>query len=113
MNPAGDTAFMADTMAGIQKYVKTGGAWKLAYNISIPQNIPADLNHAAGCFGLTVDFNGTAPVIYATTTEGYDGSVNSNRVVRVVDTGANATVTTMAQSPSTNIVYRGIEFTPN
>jgi hypothetical protein len=113
INPAGDTAYTADTEAGIEKYVKAGGGWKLAYNIAIPQNIPADLNHATGCFGLAVDFSGTNPIVYATTTEGYEGSVNSNRVVRVVDTGASATVSTVAQSPSTDIVYRGIEFTPN
>jgi len=113
LNPAGDTAYLADTSAGIQKYVKSGGAWKLAYNIAIPQTIPASDNHAAGCFGLAVDFSGANPIIYATTTEGYSGAANSNRVVRVVDTGANATVTTIAQSTSTNIVYRGLEFTPN
>jgi hypothetical protein len=113
MDSGGDTAYMADTTAGIQKYVKSNGAWKLAYNFSIPQNIPAESNHGTGCFGLVVDFNGTAPVIYATTTEGYGGSVNSNRVVRIVDTGAAATVATVAQAGSTNIVFRGIEFTPN
>ncbi len=113
LNPAGDTAYLADTSAGIEKYVKSGGVWKLAYNIAIPQNIPASDNHAAGCFGLAVDFSGANPVIYATTTEGYNGSVNSNRVVRVMDTGTNATVTTVAQATSTNIVYRGLEFTPN
>jgi len=113
INSGGDTAYMADTTAGIQKYVKANGAWKLAYNFPIPQSIPAELNHGTGCFGLVVDFNASTPVIYATTTEGYGGSVNSNRVVRIVDTGAAATVATVAQSGSTNIVYRGIEFTPN
>ena len=37
--------------------------------------------------------------INATTTEGYNGSANSNRVVRIVDTDVNATVTTVAQAP--------------
>ena len=59
-----------------------------------------------------VDFSGPAPVIYATTTEGYGGSVNSNRVVRIVDTNATAVVTTVAQCTSTNIAFRGIDFTP-
>jgi len=113
LNPAGDVAYMADTSAGIQKYVKSSGAWKFAYNFPIPQIIPAELNHASGCFGLVVDFSGQTPIIFATTTEGYDGSVNSNRVVRIVDTGATAAVTTIAQCTSTNMVYRGIEFTPN
>jgi len=65
-----------------------------------------------GCFGLVVDFSKPAPIIYATTTEGYDGSVNSNCVVRIVDTYATATVTTLAQSGSAKIAYRGVNFTP-
>ncbi len=112
MNTAGTIAYTADVDQGIQKYVKDGGAWKFAYNFSIPQNIPAAANHEAGCFGLAVDFSGQAPVIYATTTEGYDGSANSNRVVQIVDTGAAAKVTMLAQAPNKNIVYRGIDFTP-
>ena len=112
MNPAGTIAYTADTVAGIEKYVKTNGTWKLAYNFSIPQNIAAADNHATGCFGVVVDFSGPSPIIYATTTEGYGGSVNSNRVVQIVDTGATARVTTVAQSPSVNIAYRGIDFTP-
>ncbi len=112
IGPKGDIAYMSDIDAGIQKYTKTGGKWAFAYNIAIPQNIPASLNTAAGCFGLVVDFSKPAPVIFATTTEGYGGSVNSNRVVRIVDTGANATVKTLVQSGGTNIVYRGIDFTP-
>ncbi len=112
INPEGTIVYMSDTAAGIQKYVKTQGTWTLAYNFAIPQNIPKDLNNAAGCFGLVVDFAGAAPVIYATTTEGYGGAVNSNRVVRIMDTNANAVVTTLVQAGSTNIAYRGIDFTP-
>jgi hypothetical protein len=112
LSPDRTIAFTADTVAGIQKYVKAGGAWKLACNFAIPQNIPATENHGTGCFGLTADFSGTAPVIYATTTEGWDGSVNSNRVVRIVDTNATAAVTTVAQVPSDKIAFRGIDFTP-
>lgn len=112
MNSAGTIAYTADTMAGIQKYVKSGGSWKMAYNFSIPQIIPAADNHSTGCFGVVVDFSGAAPVIYATTTEGYEGSVNSNRVVQIVDTGASAAVTTLAQAPNTKIAYRGIDFMP-
>lgn len=112
INQEGTIAYVADTMAGVEKYVKSDGAWKFAYNFSIPQNIPADQNRGTGCFGLVVDFSGPAPVIYATTTEGYNGSVNSNRVVQIVDTGATAKVTTIAQAGSKNIAYRGIAFTP-
>lgn len=112
LNPGQTIAYLADTMAGIQKYVKSGSAWKLAYNFAIPQNIAADKNHATGCFGLAVDFSGAAPVIYSTTTEGYGGTVNSNRVVRIVDTNATAVVATVAQAPSDKIAFRGVEFTP-
>ena len=112
LNHDGTTAYMCDTAAGIQKYVKSGGKWTFAYNFSIPQSIPPALNTGTGCFGLTVDFGGPAPVLYATTTEGYGGSVNSNRVVRIVDTNSTAVVTTLVQAQSTNIVFRGIAFTP-
>ena len=112
MNANGTIAYMADTDAGIQKYIKADGTWKFEYNLSIPQNIPADENHESGCFGLVVDFSGTTPVIYATTTEGYNGCANSNRVVQVADTGPSSKVTTVAQAPNAKMVYRGIDFTP-
>ncbi|HXC36224.1 MAG TPA: hypothetical protein VNV43_10140 [Candidatus Acidoferrales bacterium] len=112
MNTEGTIAYTADAEKGIQKYVKTDGNWKFAYNFSIPQNIPAAANHEAGCFALTVDFTGSAPIVYATTTEGYNGCVNSNRVVRIVDTGAAVQVTTVAQAKSSEIAFRGIAFTP-
>ena len=112
MNPDQTVAYLADASAGVQKYVKTGDTWKLAYNFTIPQNIPPKENHAAGCFGLAVDFRGPAPIVYATTTEGYGNTVNSNRVVRIVDTNATAVVSTVAQSPSADIAFRGITFTP-
>jgi hypothetical protein len=112
VSPDGTTAYTADILAGIQKYTKSGDSWKFVCNFEIPQNIPATLNNAAGCFGLAVDFTGRSPVVYATTTEGYGGSVNSNRVIRFVDNGAPAAVTTVAQATSTNVVFRGIDFTP-
>jgi hypothetical protein len=112
MNPQGTVAYTADAEKGVQKYTKQNGQWKFAYNFSIPQNIPDDANHEKGCFALTVDFTGAAPIIYATTTEGYNGCVNSNRVVQIVDTNSSATVTTLAQAPGENTAYRGIAFTP-
>lgn len=112
INPDETVAYTADTDAGVQKYVKTNGNWQFAYNFAIPQVIPKDQNNASGCFGLVVDFSRAAPVIYATTTEGYGGSVNSNRVVRIVDTNSAAAIMTVAQTGSTNIAFRGIAFTP-
>ncbi len=112
MNSAGTIAYMSDTASGIQKYAKSGGTWKFAYSFSIPQTIPEDLNNAKGCFGLAVDFSGPAPIIYATTTEGYGGGINSNRVVRIIDTNATATVVTLARAGSAEMAFRGIDFTP-
>jgi hypothetical protein len=112
IKPDGSIAYMADIVGGVEKYVRTNSVWKLAYNFTIPQVIPAADNNATGCFGLVVDFTGQAPVIYATTAEGYGGCVNSNRVVRIVDTSATAAVTTIAQAGSLKIAYRGIDFTP-
>lgn len=112
MNAAGTIAYMAGNAAGIQKYTNSAAGWRFAYNFAIPQNIPATDNRGAGCFGVVVDFSGPAPIVYATTTEGYEGSVCSNRVVSIVDTNAMAAVTTLAQAPNAKIAYRGIEFTP-
>lgn len=112
LNPEGTIAYMSDTAAGVQKYVKSNGAWKFAYNFVMPPAIPRDLNKGTGCFGLAVDFSGVAPVVYATTTEGYGNGVNSNRVVRITDTNSSAAVVTIAQAGSTNIAFRGIDFTP-
>lgn len=112
MNMEHTIAYTADIVAGIQKYVKTNGAWQFAYNISIPQTISATANNSTGCFGVVVDFSSPTPIVYATTTEGYNGCVNSNRVVQIVDTGATAKVTTVAQTGSAKIAYRGIDFTP-
>lgn len=112
MNAEHTIAYTADTTTGIQKYVRTNGAWQFAYNFSIPQTISTTADNSTGCFGVVVDFSGATPIIYATTTEGYNGCVNSNRVVQIVDTGATATVTTVAQTGSAKIAYRGIDFTP-
>jgi hypothetical protein len=81
LSPDGNTAYIADVDSGIEKYVKLNGKWKFAYNFAIPRNIPEATNNEDGCFAVAVDFSGPSPIIYATTTEGYNGSVNSNRVV--------------------------------
>lgn len=112
MNPEHTIAYTADIVGGIQKYVNKNGTWEFAYNFSIPQTIPGAENSSTGCFGVVVDFSGATPIVYATTTEGYNGCVNSNRVVQIVDTGATAKVTTVAQAGSAKIAYRGIDFTP-
>jgi hypothetical protein len=106
INPAGTVAYMADTgkfgkggeIGGIQKYVKNGSGWVLAYNLAIPgytnQNSgilasPENTNVLVGAFSVTVDWTGANPVIYATTSDcGHDSGnpYYGNRVIRINDT---------------------------
>lgn len=121
INPLGTVAYVADVGSiskgkivepgGIQKYVKSGLGWNLAYNLEIPGYTnqtsgilanPANTNLPIGCFSVTVDWSGNNPVIYATTADcGVDGGdpYYGNRVIRINDTntvagGANIMVTT-------------------
>jgi hypothetical protein len=134
MDPSGTIAYMADTSLGIQKYVKSGGTWSLACNFYIPGYYDAvnfsrfQTNNTSGavqvgCFGLTVDWSGTNPVIFATTSDSGWNSSNpyyGNRVIRIDDTNSvtgGATVTnpvmTIAIAPVTNLVYKCLDFTPD
>jgi len=142
INPQNNVAYLADSTYGVQKYIKSGLAWKLAYNLSIPgynglmtgiMTNAASTNVLSGCFSVTVDWSGTNPVVYATTTDtGYAGSTYyGNRVIRINDTntvtsGTNivvttnmAILTTVVKPPGeglnqlTNVVYKSVTFTPD
>ena len=142
INPQNTVAYLADSTYGIQKYVKAGLSWKLAYNLSIPgynglmtgiMTNAAATNVLSGCFSVTVDWSGTNPVVYATTTDtGYAGSTYyGNRVIRINDTNAVASgtniilttnmniLTTVVKPPGdglnqlTNVVYKSVTFTPD
>jgi hypothetical protein len=60
-----------------------------------------------GARGVAVDFSGAYPVIYATTAE-----ATTNRLVSITDTGAMATVTTLATA-GFNQLFRGLSLAPN
>jgi uncharacterized repeat protein (TIGR01451 family) len=99
VNPAGNIIYVADDRAtgsggGIQKWTLSAGTWSLTYTIN-----------AASARGITVDFSGTDPIIYATTTEA------SNRLIKITDTGASSAATTIATAP-TNTAFRGVAFAP-
>ncbi len=102
-NPTFTTAYIADDtlkgFGGIQRWDLFGGAWALSYAFTSLTNI--------GARGVAVDFSGAQPVIYATTAENAN-----NRLVSFTDTGANATVTTLATAGA-NQIFRGIAFAPN
>lgn len=141
INPQKTVAYLADTVFGIQKYIKSGLVWKLAYNLAIPGYTnhtsgtftnAAATNVLVGCFSVVVDWSGTNPVVYATTADcGNDNKdpYYGNRVIRINDTNTVQTgvsliattnlLTTVAVPPTvnglvvTNIVYKSVTFTPD
>ncbi|MFZ4521347.1 MAG: SdiA-regulated domain-containing protein [Bacteroidales bacterium] len=101
-NAATDICYIADDRTaanggGIQKFTKTAGIWSLQYTLSVG---------TVGARGLTVDWTGANPVIYATSAEG-----SANRIVKITDTGAGSIYSTLATS-ATNTIFRGIAFAP-
>jgi len=119
MDPSNTVAYAADNTYGIAKYVNVDGAWTLAYMFS-PTNLGTLSQPSAnqGIFGITVDFSGTNPVIYATTMESADsaGDVCSNRLISITDTndpGTNMVVTTLAVANGPYEGFRGVDFTPD
>jgi len=146
INPQGNVAYLADATAnasgGLSKYVKSGLSWALAYHLVIPgynglstgiMTNPASTTVPAGCFSVAVDWSGTNPVVFATTTDtGFAGSTYyGNRVIRINDTNAvtsgasivvttNMNILTTVVKPAgtgtaqlTNIVYKSVTFTPD
>jgi hypothetical protein len=118
MNLSGTIAYAADETYGIVKFVNSGGTWASPYIFnSTNLGTSSQPKGATGCFGIAVDFSGTNPVIYATTTEEGDGkNVCSNRLIAVVDSGnpgANLVAQTLAVAHGTNEVFRGVDFTPD
>jgi hypothetical protein len=100
VSPDGCTAYVADDRStanggGIQKWTKVGGIWSLAYTFGSSSR------------GLTVDYSGVNPVIYATTSE-----TSNNSIIKINDLGSTSTASTL-RSAGVNYVFRGIDFTPN
>ena len=141
INPQGNVAYLADTSYGIQKYIKPGLNWSLAYNLAIPgytNRVCGTMTNAAstevlvGCFSVTVDWSGSNPVVYATTSDsGWTAGspYYGNRVIRINDTNTDTSglsiiattniLTTVAKPPGegllqlTNVVYKSVTFTPD
>jgi hypothetical protein len=102
-NPGFTTAYIADdTLAGkggVQRWDFSGSAWSMSYAFAGLTSV--------GARGVTVDFSGASPVIYATT-----GEASANRLVSITDTGAGSPVTTLATA-GVNQMFRGVAPTPN
>jgi hypothetical protein len=100
----GLTVYIADDRAsasgGVLRYDYDTNAltWSQTYVLQTGVNI--------GARGLTVDWSGANPVIYATTAE-----TTGNRIVSITDTGVLSSATTLATSGE-NQLYRSIAFSP-
>ena len=94
--------YIADDRAlpngGVQKWTNSGGVWSLAYTLNT--------GLTKGCRGLTVNFSGANPVLYAV----MDSTV-SNKVLTVTDAGSSSAFSTIITA-GTNQLIRGIAFTP-
>ena len=147
ISPNEQTAYVCDASTtgggGIQKYVRSGLSWKMAYNLGIPgyygmnngiMTNAASTNTLVGCFSVAVDWSGTNPIVYATTSDSGVSSAASyygNRVIRINDTNTVETSTTIILTTNmnilttvvrppvvnglqiTNIVYKSVAFTPD
>ena len=102
INSALGIAYVSDDLAtgagGVQRYDWNGSAWTLAYTLST--------GASSGARGLAVDFSGSTPAIYVTTTE-----TSANRLGFFSDTGSGSLFNLLATAPA-NEQFRGIEFTP-
>lgn len=104
-NAAGNICYIADErttgLGGIQKWVYSGGFWMLSHTISV--------GTSTGVKGLTVDWSGPNPVIYATTNT--LPTSTPNKLIRVEDIGASS-VFTIVSAAMSNTQYRSVAFAP-
>jgi len=97
----GNTAYVADdgsTTEGVQKWIKSGGTWSLAYTLPV--------GSTSGARQLTVDWGNS--LIFATT-----GETTANRLIEIFDGGSLAASTeTTLDTAAANTVFRGVDFAP-
>ncbi|MEJ7627767.1 MAG: T9SS type A sorting domain-containing protein [Ferruginibacter sp.] len=100
---SGDIIYVADDNGvgngGIQKWVRSGGTYSLAYTIN---------SLSTGARSISVDWTTLpTPVIYTT-------SATGNSIYRTMDNGsaASSTQTLLVSIAGSNTVFRGLAFTP-
>jgi hypothetical protein len=98
---ADDRAISGNTAGGIQKWVRSGGVWTKVYTLGTGPG------STVGARGLAVNWAGSTPVIFLTTTE-----TSRNRLLSLADTGALTPAIILDTAP-VNTVFRGVAFTPN
>lgn len=102
---------------GLQKWVSSGGTWKLAYTLSTGLNMVPDTatSGVTGLYGLTGVVNGGTVSLYATTSTA--GELDQSLLVSVTDTLAATSLptsesfTTLMAATSGTII-RGVSFAP-
>jgi hypothetical protein len=102
ISPDGKTMYVADdgtvngnTGGGIQKWTKSGSTWTRQYTFAVQSR------------GITVDYSGNNPIIYATTVV----TLDNNKIIKITDTGSSATSSDVLSAGS-NYVFRGVDFAP-
>jgi hypothetical protein len=91
----------AGTGGGVQRYNWNGSAWTLAYTLST--------GASSGARGMAVDFSGSTPLVYVTTSE--TSTTANNRLGYFNDSGNSSLFNLLVTAPA-NEQFRGIEFTP-
>jgi hypothetical protein len=102
LSPDGNTMYVADdgnisgnTGGGIQKWTKSGSTWTRQYTFAVQSR------------GITVDYSGNNPIIFATTVV----TLDNNKIIKITDTGSSATSSDVILAGSNN-VFRGVDFAP-
>ncbi len=112
ISPDGNTLYVADDGAankngGIQKWTLTAGNWTWQYTLLNNGTTQTNGNADTLVRGLEVNWNGTNPVIYATTT-----AASKNLLITVTDTGSSSTETIL-ETAATKERFIGVAFAPN
>ena len=112
INPAGTVAYVTDSNpltsgGGIQKWTFNGSTWSRQFTFGSANGL------TIGCLGVTVDFSGPNPVIYAATAE-----TSANKLIKITDTSSFAATsdttdqaTILATAPA-NTDFHGVAFAP-
>ncbi len=102
---AGETvAYIADdrttsaNVGGIYRWTLSGGVW------TATDTLKPGTTTAGGARGVAVDWSGTYPVVYATTTD--------NRLIRWVDSNNFSHIYTVLATAGTNTVFRSVALSP-
>ena len=108
INPTGNIAYVADdtqsSVGGVLRYTNSTGTWSLVYTLGTGVT-------NVGARGLNVDWSGSNPIIYATTSDNTVYGNPTNRLIRIVDSGSHSVATTLATAPGCSS-FRGVTFVP-